>query len=172
MKLYLDQTDPRHVYSFLYPDQSVGTLPGLRLVAFADLRQHITNPALRRHAIQKCVVDTGAYLSIVPSGVARCLDMRTVTRLPFHPSVPPGLRVLVVAGISVSYELAELGMRLRDRDGQFLDIRLVAKFTQDGGRLPDTIVLGLRGGFLEGRTLRANPDPAVPHGQAWLLEQP
>ena len=172
MKLYLEPADPPHVYTFLRPDSSVETLPGLRLIAFADLRKHITDRAHLPHAIQKCLVDTGSFLSIVPHNVARHLDLRTVTRLPFHPSVPAGLRTLIIAGVSVPYELGELSVRLRDKDGHVLDLQLIAKFTQDGGRLPIPLTLGLRGGLLEGRKLLAEPDPAVPFGQAWNLHDP
>ena len=56
MDLYLEPGIPPHTYTFLRPDGSVAAVPGIRLVAFADLRQHITVPAFRPHAIQKCVV--------------------------------------------------------------------------------------------------------------------
>jgi hypothetical protein len=150
----------------------VETLPGVRLIAFADLRRHITDRAHLPHAIQKCLVDTGSFLSIIPNRVARHLDMGTVTRLPFHSSGPAGLRTLTIAGVTVPYELGELSVRLRDKDGHTLDLRLIAKFTRDGGRLPVPLTLGLRGGLLEGRHLLAKPAPAVPFGQAWELRQP
>jgi hypothetical protein len=170
VKLYLEPADPPHVYTFTYPDQSVGTLPGLRLVAFTDLRQHITDRAHLPHAIQKCVVDTGSLLSVVPSLIARRLDMRTVTRLPFHPSFPPRFRVLTMGGLSVPYELAELRARLRDKDGQVIDARFVAMFTRDNGALGRSLILGLRGGVIDGRTLRGEPDPVAPFGQGWQLD--
>jgi hypothetical protein len=75
VELYLEPADPPHTYTFTRPDSSVDTLPGIRLVAFADLRQHITDPTKRPHAIQKCVVDTGSFLSIVPHRVSQYLDM-------------------------------------------------------------------------------------------------
>jgi hypothetical protein len=78
--------------------------------------------------------------------------------------------VLIIAGVSVPYELAELSIRLRDKRGQSLDIRIVAKFTRDNGKLPIPLTLGLRGGFLEGRKLHAGPDATRPFGQTWELE--
>lgn len=169
MELYLEPADPPHVYTFTRPDSSLHSLPGLRLVAFADLRRRITNPIKRPHAIQKCIVDTGAFLSIIPYRVAQYLDMRTVTPLPFHSSVPAGLRTLIVAGVSVPYELGELDVRLRDKSGRSLDTRIVAKFTQDNGKLVIPLTLGLRGGFLEGRKLRAVPNATLPFGQSWEI---
>jgi hypothetical protein len=172
VKLYLEPADPPHTYTFIRPDSSVESLPGLRLITFADLRRHITDRAHLPHAIQKCLVDTGSFLSIIPHRVARHLDIRTVTQLPFHASVPTGARTLIIAGVSVPYELGELSVRLRDKDGHGLDLQLVAKFTRDGGRLPIPVTLGLRGGFLEGRNLLAAPDAAVPFGQTWEISQP
>jgi hypothetical protein len=172
VNLYLESADPPHTYTFILPDGSLGTLPGIRLIGFADLRRHITNPPHLPYAIQKCLVDTGSFLSIVPHRIAQYLDLRTVTWLPFHPSVPIGMRTLVIAGLSIPYELGEISVRLRDKDGNELNVQLLAKFTQDGGRLPIPLTLGLRGGFLEGRTLHAEPDAAAPFGQGWTLAEP
>ena len=172
MELYLEPADPPHTYTFVRPNSSVDALPGLRLAAFADLRQHITNTIHRPHAIQKCVVDTGAFLSIIPSRVAQYLDTATITWLPFHSSFPVGLQVLVIAGGSVPYELGELSARLRDKRGNVIDIRFVAKFTRDGGTLNIPLTLGLRGGFPEGRTLSATPDATEPFGAIWTLANP
>ena len=33
------------------------------------------------------------------------------------------------------------------------------------------MVLGLQGGLLEGRTLKAEPDANSPYGQSWILEE-
>jgi hypothetical protein len=34
------------------------------------------------------------------------------------------------------------------------------------------MLLGLRGGALDSRILRAEPDATAPFGQAWMLEEP
>jgi hypothetical protein len=49
---------------------------------------------------------------------------------------------------------------------------VVAKFTQDGGALNIPLMLGLRGGFLEGGTLSVGPNASTPHGQSWVLANP
>lgn len=86
--------------------------------------------------------------------------------------MPPRHRSVTIAGSTFPYELGELVIPLRDPVGGALDVTVVAKLTQDGGRLNIPLTLGRRGGFLEGRMLEARPDTAAPHGQSWLLETP
>jgi hypothetical protein len=86
--------------------------------------------------------------------------------------MPVHLRSLTIAGGTFGYDLGELVVPLRDRRGGALDVAVVAKLTRDGGALNVPLTLGLRGGALDGRVLRAEPDPAAPHGQRWTLEDP
>ena len=51
-----------------------------------------------------------------------------------------------------------------------MDVRVVAQLTRDNGALTIPMTLGLRGGVIDGRRLRADPDPIVPFGQSWWLE--
>jgi len=37
---------------------------------------------------------------------------------------------------------------------------------------PDDVLARIRGGFLDGRRLLAEPDPIAPFGQKWTLEEP
>jgi hypothetical protein len=108
----------------------------------------------------------------VPERIWRHFLPGVVTRLPFHPTQPRQHRSVTIAGGSFPFELGELVIPLRDADGGALDVTVVAKLTQDGGRLNIPLTLGLRGGFLEGRSLQARPDSAAPHGQIWMLEGP
>lgn len=171
VRLYLKQLFPSHVYRFLRPDGTVGTIRGLRLIAYVRLVGLVrTGPDGERAAFPDCVVDTGAYLSIVPQDVWQEFLPGVVTPLPFHPSMPAHLRSLTIAGGTFPYDLGELTIPLRDPSGSHLDVRVVAKFTRDGGRLNIPLTLGLSGGVLDGRVLRAYPDPATAFGQAWVLE--
>jgi hypothetical protein len=53
-----------------------------------------------------------------------------------------------------------------------MTVRVVAQLTRDGGALAIPMVLELSGGFLDGRVLRAEPDPGAPFGQRWELADP
>jgi hypothetical protein len=117
-----------------------------------------------------CVVDTGAYLSIVPQDIWQEFLPGVVTPLPFHPGVPVQHRQLTVAGGTFPFDLGEMTLPLYDRYGGHLAVTVVAKFTRDGGALKIPLTLGLRGGVIDGRVLRAYPDPAAAFGQAWVLE--
>jgi hypothetical protein len=123
-------------------------------------------------AFPDCVVDTGAFLTVVPERIWRYFLPGVVTRLPFHPNVPAHLRRLTIAGGTFPYELGELVIPLVDQEGGALDVTVVAKLTQDGGSLNVPLTLGLRGGFLDRGTLSAGPDAAAAHGQSWTLANP
>jgi hypothetical protein len=174
VRLYLGPATPAHDYAFFRPDGSVGTIEGLRLRAYVEFLGMVDVSTKRgqRAAYPECVVDTGSFLTIVPEKLWRHFLPGVVTPLPFHPSVPAHLRRLTIAGGTFDYDLGELVIPLRDRRGGALDVIVVAKLTRDGGALNVPLTLGLRGGFLDGRVLRAEPDPAAPHGQAWTLEDP
>jgi hypothetical protein len=173
LRLYLDQAGGHLAHRFLRPDGSSDVIPCLRLITYANLlRQVLRTPKAASIAVSRCVIDTGAYIGVVPEAVWCCLRPGVVTPLPFEPATPPQLRTITIAGGSYPFDLGEITLRLEDRAGGKLDVRLVAKFTRDGGALAIPLTLGLRGGVLDGRTLRAAPDPAAPFGQAWVLEDP
>ncbi|MBA4064993.1 MAG: hypothetical protein C0501_15030 [Isosphaera sp.] len=152
----------------------MGTVEGLRLRAYVRFQGLVDarTDGGKEAAYPECVVDTGSYLTIVPEKIWSYFLPGVVTPLPFHPSMPAHLRRLTIAGGTFDYDLGELVIPLRDRRGGALDVTVVAKFTRDGGRLNVPLTLGFRGGFLDGRVLRTEPDPAAPHGQRWTLEDP
>jgi len=162
------------VYQFYRPDGIVGSIEALRLRAFVRLLDmvDISTEEGREVAFPECVVDTGSFLTIIPQSIWWYFLPGVVTRLPFHPSMPAHLRMLTIAGGTYPYELGELVIPLRDQHGGALDVTVVAKLVRDNGTLNIPLTLGLRGGLLEGHKLRADPDPAIPHGQFWALETP
>jgi len=172
LKLYLKHPEAGNVVWFRRPDGTLDSLPSLRLTAAANLMRALApGPGVGRYAITDCIVDTGAHFSLVSEDLWKRFRPGFVTPLPFDPLTPPQLRVVTIAGGTFAYELGELTLRLEDRDGNVLHATIVAKLTRDGGRLPFPLTLGLRGGFLEGRTLQAVPDATAPFGQAWTLTE-
>ncbi len=175
VRLYLDHlaaTGPV-VYRFTRPDGSPAAIDGLRLFALLDIGRLIPDPThRRRHGLQKVVIDTGSHLSIFREDLWRKFDHRLVAWLPFDPATPPGVRLLTIAGGTFPYELGEVTAVLRDKDGSALPLTFVAKFVRDGGRLAIPTTLGLRGGVLDGRAVRGEPDPADRFGQGWWLADP
>ena len=173
VQLYLDDLSRPHFYSFTRPDGTTDEIPGLRLKVFVNLMQLVV-PGRRagEAAFPDCVLDTGAFLSIVPAYIWQQFRPGVITPLPFDPATPPGHRFLTIAGGRYAYELGEITARLEDPSRATMDVTLIAKFTRDGGRLTIPLTLGLRGGVLDGRVLHAEPDPTAPHTQAWSLADP
>jgi len=138
------------------------------------MRVGVLKPSLAAgtYGITTAIIDTGAHLSIVAEDLWRRFIPGFVTPLPFDALTPPVLRALTIAGGTFPYTLGELTIQLEDYDHTILPITIVAKLTQDGGRLAVPLTLGLRGGFLEGRTLSAAPDATEPFAQAWVLQDP
>lgn len=173
LKLYLTQPDTSPVVWFRRPNGSLDSIPGLRLVAFANLmRVLVRGRNSGQYAITDCVLDTGAYFSIISDKLWRRFVPGFITPLPFDTRTPPPLRTVTIGGGTFPYDLGELTIRLEDRDRNHLSVTLIAKLAHDGGRLSVPFTLGLRGGVLDGRVLHAEPDPAAPHGQAWVLTDP
>ncbi|WP_439622922.1 hypothetical protein [Gemmata sp.] len=123
-------------------------------------------------AITAAVVDTGAFFTVVAERLWRQFRPGVVTPLPFDPLTPPHLRNITIAGGTFPYDLGELTLRLEDKNGSALAATVVAKLLRDGGRMPVPLTLGLRGGFFEGRTVHAEPDPAAAFGERWTIEGP
>jgi hypothetical protein len=119
-----------------------------------------------------CILDTGSHLSIIPQDVWGQFKPGVVAPLPFAPNMPQNRRSVTVSGGSHPYDLGELTVQLRDLAGRTMDVRIVAQLTRDGGVLTIPMTLGLRGGAIDGRILRSEPDPAASFGQAWWLEDP
>lgn len=173
LKLYLHHPDPADAVWFRRPDGSLDSLPTLRLTASANFMRVLTpGVGVGRYAITTAVIDTGAYFSVVVEDLWRRFVPGFVTPLPFDPLTPPRLRTTTIAGGTFPYTLGEFTLQLEDQDGTVLPVTVVAKLTQDGGRLPVPLTLGLRGGFLDGRRLLAEPDAAAPFGQAWSVRDP
>lgn len=95
-----------------------------------------------------------------------------VTPLAFDSRMPTQFCSLTIAGGTFPYTLGELTIRLEDRQRTYMNVTIIAKFTQDGGKLSIPLTLGLRGGFLDGRKLLGEPDTIAPFGQKWVLEDP
>jgi hypothetical protein len=92
-----------------------------------------------------------------------------VTPLPFDARTPPALRVTTIGGGTFPYTLGEFTTELQDFDHAALQVTTIAKLIQDGGRLAVPLTLGLRGGFLDGRKVRAEPEPSAAFGQEWFV---
>jgi hypothetical protein len=171
--LYLDQFDPAHVFRFRRSDGTPDQIPGLRLRVYVNLSALVRPGQTATHAAYpKCVLDTGAYLTIIPERIWGQFNPGAVTHLPFDPAMPKRLRTIDLPGGSFPYKLAEVAIRVQDRVGAALNLVAVAQLTDDGGRLTIPMVLGLRGGVIDGRILRGEPDAAAQVGQSWLLEEP
>jgi hypothetical protein len=97
-------------------------------------------------AFPDCALDTGSHLTTIPSCVWQQLRPGVITPLPFDPAMPQHRRTLVIGGSRFPDEWGELTLPLEDKTG---------------GRLNIPITLGLSGGCLDGRALRAEPDPAA-----------
>jgi hypothetical protein len=174
VRLYLRYATGNPDFLFLRPGGAPGSVPALRLQVFVDLLTHV-RPGSRQAGVAAypdCIIDTGSHLSVIPEYVWNHFHPGVVTRLPFDPAMPQYRRVLAFGGGIYPYELGELTVRLRDLDQRTMDVRIVAQLTRDGGALTTPIVLGLRGGVIDGRILRGEPDPAAPFGQGWFLEDP
>jgi hypothetical protein len=170
--LYL--TAEPSVFRFLRPGGIRDSIPALRLCADVRLVPYIRS--LGRDALQaafpECIVDTGCPLSIIPEYIWSHFHPGVVLPLPFDPAMPLAHRFVSLGGGSFPYELGELTIRLTDRDQRTMDVRIVAQFTRDNGALTVPMILGLRGGAIDGRILRSAPDPGAPFGQDWFLEDP
>jgi hypothetical protein len=173
VQVYLSHTPRPHEYRFVRPGGVGDSIPGLRLKVYVNLLRHIIpSPGAAPFAFPDCVLDTGAFLTVIPQQLWRHFRSGVVTPLPFAPGTPIQLRTLTIAGGAYPFDLGELTLPLEDKAGGRLAVRVVAKFTRDGGALTVPLTLGLRGGVLDGRVLRAEPDPAAAFGQAWGLEDP
>ena len=173
LKLHLTHIDPALVVWFRRPGGTLDSLPALRLTASANFMRVLT-PSLSagRYAIADAVIDTGAHFSVVSELLWQHFRPGYVTPLPFDPLTPPQLRTITIAGGTFPYDLGELTIQLEDRNRTVFPVTVVAKLTQDGGRLTVPLTLGLRGGFLDGRILHGEPDPTAPFGQTWTLIDP
>lgn len=170
LEIYLDPIHTKEVISGLRPDGSQIRIMPMRLITYANLLRSLRpSPISGQVAISKCIVDTGAPLSIIPERIWRLFIPGLVTPLAFDPSMPPGYRSVTIGGGTFPYSLGEISLRLQDLQGTIMDVKLIAKLTIDGGRYPLPLTLGLRGGFFEGRWFIAEPDTNFTHGQKWTL---
>lgn len=173
VRLYLDQPDRGQVFRFVGRGGVRGAIPAIRLMVRVNLLHAVRpGPDAGKAAFPDCVIDTGAHLTTVPGWLARYLKPGFVTPLPFDPAMPLHHRRVAIAGGTYPYDLGQIVLPLEDPNGGKLTVTVVAKFTRDGGALNLPLILGLRGGVIDGRTLTATPDPAAPFGQAWALADP
>ena len=174
VRLYLIPDHRNQAFRFVRPGGVRASIPVLRLRALVNLVPHV-RPGGRDalHAgLPPCIIDTGSPLSIVPEYIWRHFYPGAVTPLPFDPAMPRAERFVSVGNGNYPYELGELTVRLWDQERRAMDVCIVAQLTRDGGALTIPMTLGLRGGAIDGRILRSEPDPAAPFGQAWWLEDP
>jgi hypothetical protein len=171
LKLYLTHPENPQIVWFRRPDGALDSLPALRLVAYANFMRHLL-PSIRarKYGITECAVDTGTHFSIVAEDLWQRFRPGFVTPLPFDALTPPALRTITVAGGTFPYTLGQLTFDLQDFELTALSVTVIAELARDGGRLPLPLILGLRGGFFDGRRLHAGPDPTSPFGQAWGIE--
>ncbi len=174
VRLYLIPAANNAVFRFLRPGGVPDSIPALRLRAFVHLTSLVRTGGREAAdaAYPECVVDTGAHLSLIPEYVWSHFRPGVVTPLPFDPAMPHHQRFVSVGGGNYPYELGELTVRLWDQDRRTLDARVVAQLVRNGTTQTVPMILGLRGGALDGRVLHAEPDPAAPFGQAWHLNDP
>lgn len=173
VRLFLDQPQQSVVHRYARPAGAIGTIPGLRLIAHVSpLKQLAPGPGVGKYAVVEGIIDTGAQISVVGQELWQRLRPGVVTWLAFDPVTPPAHRKVIIAGGTHDFDLGEMTLHLEDSSGGRLDVSMVAKFADDQGHLPVPNLLGLRGGFLDGRRLLAEPDPWAPFGQAWTLEDP
>lgn len=174
VRLDLDFANGGAVFRFVRPGGGPGAIPALWLRAHARLVPLVRPGGWEalRAGIPDCIVDTGAPLTLVPESIWSRFRPGAVTRLPFDPAMPAANRSLTVGGGRFPYDLAELDVELFDHHGGGMTVRVVAQLTRDGGALAIPMLLGLSGGLLDGRVLRAEPDAGEPFGQRWTLEDP
>jgi hypothetical protein len=171
--LSLEHSNLSHVFRFRRPNGRTDTIPALRLSVIVDMSPHVI-PGLNagKAAFPECVIDTGSHLSVLPESVWGQFKPGVVTPLPFDPAMPASLRLVAIGGGAFTYDLGEVRLRLRDLFGGVMDVTVVAQLTRDAGALKAPMILGLRGGVIDGRVLRAEPDPTAPFGQGWHLDGP
>jgi len=160
------------VFRFIRPGGIPGSIPAIRLRAFVRLASLIdsTGEDALCAALPECIIDTGSPLSIIPEYIWSHFRTGSVTPLPFHSAMPLNHRFVSVGNGNYPYELAELPVQLWDQNRRTMDVRVVAQFTQDNGVLRMPMTIGLRGGVIDGRIIRSEPDQAAAFGQAWWLE--
>jgi hypothetical protein len=148
-------------------------IPALWLRVYVDLKAQIRpGKNAGKSAFPDCIIDTGSHLSVLPEYIWSRFKPGVIRPLQFDPAMPQSLRTVTLGGGSYPYDLGELTIRLRDLVGNVIDVSVIAQITRDGGRLTIPMLLGLRGGALDSRILRAEPDATAPFGQAWMLEEP
>ena len=174
IRLYLKYAAGNPDFRFIRPGGVRGSIPALRLQTYVDLMTQVQPAAgaSLKASAPDCIIDTGSHLSLIPQYVWGQFKPGVVTPLPFDPAMPQQRRSITVSGGRFPYDLGELTIQLRDLDRRTTDVRIVAQLTRDGGALAIPMTLGLRGGAIDGRVLRSEPDPAAPFGQAWWLEDP
>lgn len=173
IRLYLRPLSGSSAFQFVRPGGTPDAIPALRLFTYVDLRTAVRlgRSLAAKAAHPDCVIDTGAHLSVIPEYVWSFFRPGIVTPLPFDPAMPQRHRSFFIGGGRYPYDLGELTLQLRDLDRRTMDVR-IAQLTRDGGTLTIPMILGLRGGAIDGRIFRSAPDPAAAFGQDWFLEDP
>jgi hypothetical protein len=142
----------------------------LRLTARANfMRSLVPSLAAGRFGITTAIVDTGAFYSLIAERLWRHFLPGLVAPLPFDTRTPQHLRATTIADGTFPYTLGELTLNLQNSDLSLYPVTVIAKLLHDGGRLAVPLTLGLRGGFLDGRKVRAEPDPVAAFGQEWTV---
>jgi hypothetical protein len=170
LTLRLEEPDPALTVWVRRPGGTREALPVLRLTARANfMRCLVPSLAAGRFGIATAIVDTGAFYSLIAERLWRQFIPGFVTPLPFDANTPQQLRVTTIGGGTFPYTLGELTIDLQNPDLSLYPVTIVAKLIQDGGRLAAPLTLGLRGGFLDGRKVRAEPESPAAFGQEWFV---
>lgn len=174
VQLYLRYAPASPDFLFSRPSGMSDSIPALRLRVYVNLLSQVRpGGEFAAEAVSPdCIIDTGSHLSILPEYVWGQLKPGVVTPLPFDPRMPQQRRFVTVGGGRYPYDLGELTLPLRDLNNLTMDIRIVAQLTRDSGTLTMPMTLGLRGGAIDGRIIRSEPDSTASFGQAWWLEDP
>lgn len=103
-----------------------------------------------------CIVDTGAYYTLIPDHWSSQFDLDKCPELPLVGTADGKGKSDVMGIKDCKFTVREVRIPFIDRHGSRLIIPLICKFTEDRGGLRDTILIGLRGGFFENWSLRAD----------------
>src|SRR5258708_686276 len=97
-RLILQVGPPKTPFSYRLIDRSghVTSLLAVSVYAFVDLRYVVRPKYHRERGLQKAILDTGAFLNIVPENVWKFFDLRTIDWLSLDPASPPVLNSVTI----------------------------------------------------------------------------
>jgi len=141
-------------------------IPRMRLETLIQFAPFKGSSSAASPPVRAALIDTDTALSVFPEREWRpwehCIEWLT---FPAHSASHKLPRIRVLGG-QYPYRMGRLQIAVVDEDGHRLpSMPVIAQFTEDAGSL-SRILMGMRGGILEGRRLLVD----VARGQAWLGE--